>query len=259
MIPYQASLSVCLGGDKVMYEMKVCSTGAETGDTAKAFFTVLYGAVHYLIQRPVVLKQPCFVPFRDWEPTRLTHRVYVCRNTVYKLYGTKFDVHPARSIEAHKHFPKDNLQELTFRKLTDRVGFLQYKYISGASNPLHLHQFATIMQLLNNLHVKDVVHGDMRKENLLFGDTVEQAWIVDFDHSASENSLYPAGYNSTLPGRHKDACPAMPMKKSHDRYSLAFIISDTFPNNVVARQTSEHLTQCTALLTIANNLLANNW
>lgn len=88
-----------------MYKMNVCSTYAVEGDAVKAFFKVLYGAVHYLIQHPVLLQQPCLVPFRDWETRPFTHRVHLYNNTVCKLYDTKFDMDPSRGFEALKCFP----------------------------------------------------------------------------------------------------------------------------------------------------------
>ena len=78
------------------------------------------------------------------------------------------------------------------------------------------------MKDLNRLHLKGYVHGDIRKENLLFGDNY--AWMIDFDLTQLEDMLYPANYNSSIEEHHKDAWASKPMKKSHDLYALAIII-----------------------------------
>ena len=44
--------------------------------------------------------------------------------------------------------------------------------------PHQLCQFAYIMKDLNRLHLKGYVHGDIKKENLLFSDNY--AWMIDY-------------------------------------------------------------------------------
>ena len=50
------------------------------------------------------------------------------------------------------------------------------------------------MQDLHILHVAGYVHGDLRKENLLFGVEDSKAWMIDFDLAGKVNTYYPETY-----------------------------------------------------------------
>ena len=78
--------------------------------------------------------------------------------------------------------------------------------------------------MLHKVHEQGFVHGDVRLSNIIFsGDT---SYLIDYDLARKEDKvegLYPAGYNR-IPQRHPDAKAHLPMRKVHDRFSLAKIM-----------------------------------
>ena len=84
-----------------------------------------------------------------------------------------------------------------------RVQLLQYDFIKGRHRPVNIQQFASIVQDLHILHVAGYVHGDLRKENLLFSDN--KALMIDFDLAGKVNTHYPETYNHIdIEERHQD-------------------------------------------------------
>ena len=82
---------------------------------------------------------------------------------------------------------------ITLTQLNEQVHCLQYDYIFGQIKPSNLRQFASIMKDLNILHVKNFVHGDIRKENLRFSRDCEEVWIATQSHKPSLAGCIPAG------------------------------------------------------------------
>ena len=235
--------------------MEVCevSSISSRSGSIEAFFTVLYGAVHYLIEHRIELEAPCILPFKELEIEQLGRRVFLDNQTqtVYKLYDKNFSEDSFAISEALTLLRSDYLHDVSLTQLNERVHCLQYDYIPGQMKPLHLRHFAPIMKDLNSLHVKNIVHGDIRKENLLFGCTCDKAWIIDFDLSGVEDTLYSSDH---IRERHKDARASWPMKKSHDLYALSIIIEDFFAAE--GHATCTHLREHNPdLLTIAQKLL----
>ena len=76
------------------------------------------------------------------------------------------------------------------------------------------------MKALQCIHNAGYVHGDIRKENLIFDTSGQKAWIIDFDMARKENEPYVSIYNDKVEGRHPDAEKGEMMKKEHDRYAL---------------------------------------
>ena len=252
----RAKMFVNLGGNRIMHQMEICevSSISSRAVSIEAFFTVLYGAVHYLIEHRIELEAPCILPFEDLEIEQLGRRVFLDNQTrtVYKLYDTNFSEDPFATSESLTQLRSDYLHNVSLTQLNERVHCLQYDYIPGQMKPLDLRQFAPIMKDLNSLHVKNIVHG---KENLLFGCTGDEAWIIDFDLSGVEDTLYPPNYNSDqIRERHKDARASRPRKKSHDLYALSIIIEDFFAAK--GHATCTHLREHNPdLLAIAQKLL----
>ena len=134
--------------------------------------------------------------------------------TVYKLYDRELSEDPLPGVEALKRLSAGYLPNMSHGNLNTRVRYLQYSYISGSMAPSNVRQFAVIMKVLNDLHEKNYVHGDIRKENLLFGRNGGDAWILDFDLSQLEDTLYRPNYNAcNIPERHGAARAGRPIKK----------------------------------------------
>ena len=71
------------------------------------------------------------------------------------------------------------------------------------------------MNALAKLHAEDYVHGDIRKENLLFRRNGINAWIIDFDLAGKEGTLYPSTYNHRgIDEHHSAAISLLPRKRS---------------------------------------------
>ena len=77
------------------------------------------------------------------------------------------------------------------------------------------------------------VHGDIRKENLLFSsDDNMKAWMLDFDLAGEENTRYPEIYNAVgIEERHCGAKAKWKRKKVHDTYALSVILEHFYSNN----------------------------
>ena len=201
----RAKLFVNLAGNCIMFQTEVCEVRSVDKPCTKAFFTVLYGAVHSLIKQPVEYENPCFVPFADRDVEQIGRRVFLDQDkqTVYKLYDNILSEDPSASNQALKQLGGDYLHNVSITQLNKRFHCLQYDYISAMMKPHQLCQFAFIMKDLNRLHLRGYVHGDIRKENLLFNENY--AWMIDFDLTQLEDTLYPSNYNSSIKERHRDA------------------------------------------------------
>lgn len=77
------------------------------------------------------------------------------------------------------------------------------------------HVIAAIITL-NKFHCENLVHGDIRRSNIIFsGDDVH---FIDVDFVSIEGTPYPDTYNHEgIPERHPTACKNEPMLKVHDR------------------------------------------
>ena len=80
---------------------------------------------------------------------------------------------------------------------------------------------------LCKLHNHGYVHSDVRKNNILFDDTKDEAYLIDFDLYDKENVNYPKVYNhASISERHKDAFADKPRKKIHDVFSILKILQE---------------------------------
>ena len=72
----------------------------------------------------------------------------------------------------------------------------------------------------------DYVHGDIRVTNIVFpsAEAEDGGVLIDFDLVREELTEYPSDYNDKLSERHPDAYAHQPMKKEHERHSLAVVI-----------------------------------
>ena len=80
--------------------------------------------------------------------------------------------------------------------------------------------------------------------------------LIDNDLAELEGTLYPGVYNPDLVERHPHARPHWPMRKDHDRFSLAFILEQFFPNSDTATRSAKTLKNTTPLSDIAADLEA---
>ena len=94
--------------------------------------------------------------------------------------------------------------------------------------PKHVGQFRKLFHDLEKLHDKGYVHSDIRKENLVFGEKEDEAWMIDFDLADKEDTRYPATYNGKLSCHHPLARPLAQREREHDTHSLEYVLHSTF-------------------------------
>ena len=238
LTPDKAKLQVHVGQHEKIMKIDVCEINMMCSSQLERFCCLLRGVVHSLIKKPVHTL-PCITPLCNVQLTNYLsgyspYRVFHSRdnNVVYKLYDTELDTE-VPNVEIIKEIREDYLPGLSLIMLSsdNRYQCLCYTYIKGTSRPKNVCQFAEILKALHKIHQAGYVHGDMRKVNLLFGETKDEAWIIDFDFAGIEGSCYPEDYNPGHLGyceieeRHTTAGPGLPRMKEHDRYALHVIMT----------------------------------
>lgn len=235
-----AMLFVVAGDDKFVRVTDVARISFECSPESdvRAFFAVLYGAVHYLLNNPITSVTGGIVPFKGFKGEALdTHRERdsrtfrvanrVCKLYDSKIYSSKPNVGVVQLIDAN-YLPSMTVKTLT----TDsRIQILEYEYIRGDHHPHHKEQFKKIRRDLGKLHDKGYVHSDIRRINLLFGEGENDAWIIDFDLAAKEGDEYPEGYNHyNIMERHEGARAGLPRKRDHDLHAVSILEQIYFPS-----------------------------
>lgn len=225
-------------------EIKVCEVPVMSNELRHLLIT-LYGCVHSLIVQPVNDPDSLTRKCCDGEHSLLSlsekPAVIHCkeRNMVLKFYDTDFEQPPKEELLKAVDLPRASL-----RSLNDRIKILECEYVRGVNYPWNIHQVTALLQKIHQLHSLGFVHGDIRYINLIF--TEDNAYILDLDMAAVENEHYRSGYNSDIKERHPEAMAEQPMKKSHDRYSLHFIItrSHLLHLSLVQKDIVEKLLSC---------------
>jgi serine/threonine protein kinase len=149
------------------------------------------------------------------------------RNLVFKSYDYRVD--PCRKVRrsSRQRSPTLNVRFLMNCSLElDAAQFrlISYPSIEGSHVASRVLQFVAIIQELFNLHMEDLVHGDIRASNIIFG---ENSCLIDFDFSGLENvQTYPEFFALKLPDgkRHPDVKPNGLLRKAHDCFSMAAIM-----------------------------------
>ena len=235
----KAELYVVIDNDGYVLAIDVCSVYLSR-DEARSFFAVLYAAVHSLIDHPLSMEAPGIEPMNGYKGEALDQgenaRVFCSGNTVSKFYDTQFFKNVKPNLDAIRSICKNYIPNIQLLPLTNdkRALCLEYAYIEGSHTPRTVKQFATILKDLEKLHNEGYVHGDMRKENLVFSETDDKAaWIIDFDLAGKVGSRYPSNYNHcNIEERHTNAKANLKRQKVHDTYALCKILQNFFPLSV---------------------------
>ena len=196
--------------------------------------TLKAGVEHLIKYNSLVQSTPLtfLTPFKEMEnydilgPRKLTfHNKH--NNTVFKFYDRGIRLEENLNLDAMRTLVRD-VKPLEGMKLTpvsdtSRLYELSYKYVEDGDHPLTLQSFFGVVSTLCEMHRRNLVHGDIRLPNMVFG--AEKSFLIDFDFVGKNNSdRYPRHYNSQLCERHKDATPGGKMMLIHDRHSLKYII-----------------------------------
>ena len=85
--------------------------------------------------------------------------------------------------------------------------------------------FIPIIEQLDLLHKKGVVHGDIRAFNTVFVDDNE-GWLIDFDFGGelTSNPTYPRGYKEVLEDGTRMGVEGKPIRKCDDWYVCSVVI-----------------------------------
>ena len=119
----------------------------------------------------------------------------------------------------------------TTRSLT----VLAVSYRKGSHKVSKIRSFVPIIKRLEDLHKAELVHGDIRAFNVVFGESETEdkdgnknvpGFLIDFDFSGQPGLSYPKGYNPNLPdGRRIGGVEGHEkMEKWHDWYALGMLI-----------------------------------
>ena len=156
------------------------------------------------------------------------YRVFKHNDRVYKLYdGSMFG---SPNVEIIRNLGDNYLGKVELEKITKdgRIKLLSYDYQWVKNDSaVTLECYQPIIDALDTLHSKAIVHSDVRPQNMLFlcnGD----AKLIDFDLADEVDTIYPTDYNSNLDYRHEDAKRGERRQVDHDRYSLLYILETQF-------------------------------
>ena len=192
----------------------------------------LYHAVHDLPDPlPAPLSAP--LPFPQWNPDDallLSHIGGSLARSVVR-YGDhcyKFVTNDSL-VQAHRNAKKaiSQLHVLHIDLLppSSSVFAIRLPYLKDIGNeaaePAH---FLAIADQLQQLHRHGLVHGDVRRSNLLLASDPSQSLLIDFDFVSPLGSYYISTYNPSLVERHPDARPREEMLPEHDIHSLLYIV-----------------------------------
>ncbi len=237
----EAKLFVYVASDGYVYQIEVCEIGFQFSPACDchAFFAVLFGAVHTLLQKQHLFisdTPPTMVPLFggevcDWITNKRDCRLFrsADKKIVYKMYDSEHRRFSPNFYDAMTSIHTDYLPGMSLKNLDTqgRVQCLKYSYIRGDHDPQQLQHFRDIIRDLGKLHDEGYVHSDIRKQNLLFSSAGQEAWMIDFDrmHTDKEGTNYPGTYNHIgIVERHQDAMARLPRRKEHDRYALSVIL-----------------------------------
>ena len=177
----------------------------------------MFDKKHYAIMQTPKLT------FKDEEKLSQNH-VFKHNMRVYKLYDSKTFGSP--NLELIKILGDDYLGIMEEEDLTEdgRIRMFSYDYhLVNENRQLTLKCFKPIIEALDKLHSKGIVHSDVRPQNMLFLENGD-AKIIDFDLTNYVDTNYPTNYNGNFAYRHEGATAGKPRKFVHDRYSLFCIL-----------------------------------
>ena len=110
-------------------------------------------------------------------------------------------------------------------KCTDDLKILIYPLIPGEHIPSCVAALSSAFEVLNSLHTKSIVHGDVRLSNMVFNNN--NCTLIDYDFSGDENKFYSSKFALKIPdgGRDPSIEPGKSkLTKCHDWYAMGCIM-----------------------------------
>ena len=112
---------------------------------------------------------------------------------------------------------------------------ISYPFINGSHYPSCAGQFVALVEQLSSLHSRNVVHGDVRASNIVFGNGT--AKLIDFDFAGNADvKEYPEGFVTEAKAlgdgaRHRSALARRVLKPEHDWFSLGSVMELVEPED----------------------------
>ena len=224
---------LALAGTKSSFKLYLCYQNGEDNlevvplleekNNFELFFSVTFACVHFLIQEPVfgLKRVRCEDESADHE--FLTSSVVKCSSgKIHKYFDNEL------YYIKHNFALINELRLLPDAKLSGERRFqrLDYEYLEPIPGFLiKIQHFKNVVDQLFRLHKHGFVHSDVRENNIVF--TKGGAWLIDFDLTDQEDTLYPLQYNEKIPGRHKDARRNYRRQREHDIHSLIYCMEES--------------------------------
>lgn len=110
-----------------------------------------------------------------------------------------------------------------FFKLQGKLQIIAIPFIEGKPAYRTGAQAVNLITELEELHDKDIVHGDIRGFNSLHSSTYSK--FIDFDYSGTAGQVwYPSGYVTKLEDGLRTKTRSAPIDKNHDVYALGHLL-----------------------------------
>jgi hypothetical protein len=153
----------------------------------------------------------------------VSEKEYVYKSYDYSKRSSSVAPNDTRLANNYKEYGK--LDGFKFAIDSDDFKVIRYDKIDGDHSPRKLCQLGVILQELLSLHLKNVVHGDIRLYNMIFSYDGVSAKLIDFDFAGMEcKTYYPNGYLEVPDGeRHPLAKSNRKLYRVHDLHSFASI------------------------------------
>lgn len=190
---------------------------------------VLKALIISLLQhREEVISPFCAPPFHErslWASRNglqiLGARTFRVDKTVYKLYDKQCVPKASTVVDFLTKY--SGLQNTILHVLVpSTVSVIACSFEQQSENVCVGH-FVDAHTKLQAIHDSGLVHGDIRKSNMIF--TATTTVLLDFDLCQKHGALYPYNFNSNVDGvRHPDAKAGMEMNAIHDLWALGSIM-----------------------------------
>jgi len=107
-----------------------------------------------------------------------------------------------------------------------RLLIISIPYREGSHQETKVSDFCPIHDHLSYLHNFNMVHGDLRAFNIVFGTSEGMGWLINLDFGGSVGqACYPKNYKTVLKDGDRLGEPTMLIKRFHDYWALWNIMS----------------------------------